>query len=343
MPHKLLPTTLVGSYPQPGWLVDKEMLVASQPARVRMEKVWRFSGDLLIEAQQDAARLVVADQERAGVDILTDGEVGRESYFNLFATGLKGIDLDRPGTAINRRGGTSQVPRVAGPIAWERSALAPAAVFLRSITTRPIKVTVPGPFTLTSLCQDDHYGNVEALAVAYADAVNAELKALKAVGVDVVQLDEPYLQARPEEARRFAIPVINRALAGVEGTTALHLCFGYAYVVKEKPSGYSFLAELEGCTVDQVSIEAAQPKLDLAILAALPSKTVILGVLDLERGTAETADEVAGRIRAALKHVAAERLVIAPDCGMKYLPRALAYAKMKAMCDGAAIVRGEIR
>ena len=342
MATHILPTTLVGSYPQPGWLIDKEMLVGSQPARVRMEKVWRFGGDLLTEAQEDAARLVVADQERAGLDILTDGEVGRESYFNLFATGLKGIDLDRPGTAINRRGGTSQVPRVAGPIEWERPTLAPAAAFLRSITSRPIKVTVPGPFTLTSLCQDDHYGNVEALAVAYADAVNAELKALKAVGVDVVQLDEPYLQARPDEARKFAIPVINRALAGIPGTTALHLCFGYAYVVKEKPSGYSFLRELEDCTAEQISIEAAQPKLDLAILSELPHKTVILGVLDLERKTAETAEEVAARIGAALKHIAAERLVIAPDCGMKYLPRALAFAKMKAMCDGAAIVRAKL-
>lgn len=342
MTNTLLPTTLVGSYPQPDWLVDKEMLTGSQPARVRMEKVWRMSGTLLEEAQQDAARLAVADQEKAGVDIVTDGEVGRESYFNLFATGLGGIDLDRPGEAVNRRGGKSTVPRVAGPIVWERSTLAPAAAFLRSITKLPIKVTVPGPFTLTSLCQDDHYKDVEALAHAYAVAVNRELMALKDVGVDVVQIDEPYLQARPDEARKFAIPVINRALEGVPGTTALHLCFGYAYVVKDKPAGYSFLPELETCTVKQVSIEAAQPKLDPAILRELPTKTVMMGVLDLGRTTAETADEVAASIRAALPHIDAKRLVIAPDCGMKYLPRKLAFAKLEAMCQGAAIVRREI-
>lgn len=342
MTTTLLPTTLVGSYPQPAWLVDREMLVSNHPARVRMEKVWRLTGDLLVEGQQDAARLAVFDQERAGVSILTDGEVGRESYFNLFATGLGGIDLDNPGVAVNRRGGSSTVPRVVGPIRWKHSTLAPAAAFLRSITDRPIKVTVPGPFTLTSLCEDTHYRDTEALAVAYADAVNAELKALKAVGVDVVQLDEPYLQARPDEARRFAVPVINRALAGVHGTTALHLCFGYAYVVKDKPSGYSFLPELQAAAVHQVSIEAAQPGLDPDVLRGLAGKTVILGVLDLGRPTAETAEEVAARIRAALQVVPAERLVIAPDCGMKYLARQLAFAKLQAMCDGAAIVRREI-
>lgn len=339
---QLLPTTLVGSYPQPDWLVDKEMLLGSQPARVRMEKVWRVGGTLLEEAQQDAARLAVADMERAGVDIVTDGEVGRESYFNLFATGLAGIDLDNPGTALNRRGKATAVPRVVGPIEWQMSPLAPAAKHLRAITEKPIKVTVPGPFTLTVLAQDDHYGGVEALAMAYAAAVNRELIELKSVGVDVVQLDEPYLQARPDDGRKFGLKAINAALEGVPGPTALHMCFGYAYVVKDKPAGYSFLAELEDCAVEQVSIEAAQPKLDVSVLKSLPSKEIMVGVLDLGSHQVETADTVASRIRAALEHVAPERLIIAPDCGMKYLPRAVAFGKLKAMCDGAAIVRREL-
>ena len=339
---QLLPTTLVGSYPQPDWLVDKQMLLGAQPPRVRMEKVWRMSGALLEEAQHDAARLAVADMERAGVDIVTDGEVGRESYFNLFATGLAGIDLDNPGTALNRRGKTSIVPRVVAPIAWRRSPLAPAAAFLRAITSRPIKVTVPGPFTLTVLAQDDYYGDVEALAQAYAKAVNRELRELKSVGVDVVQLDEPYLQARPDDGRKFGVQAINAALEGIAGPTALHMCFGYAYVVKDKPAGYSFLGELEDCSVEQVSIEVAQPRLDPALLKALPSKKVMVGVLDLGTHEVETAEIVASRIRAALRHVAPERLIIAPDCGMKYLPREVAFAKLAAMCAGAAIVRREL-
>lgn len=340
---QLLPTTLVGSYPQPDWLVDKQVLLGEQPARVRMEKVWRMGGALRAEAQRDAARLAVGDMERAGVDIVTDGEVDRESYFNLFATGLSGVNLDNPGTALNRRGKTSVVPRVVAPIEWRQSPLAPAASFLRSITTKPVKVTVPGPFTLSVLAQDDHYGDIEELALAYARAVNRELRELKMVGADVVQLDEPYLQARPEDGRKFGLEAINAALEGIPGPTALHMCFGYAYVVKDKPAGYSFLAELENTPVQQVSIEAAQPKLDVSVLRGLPTKQIMVGVLDLGTEAVESAEQVATRIRAALEHVAPERLIVAPDCGMKYLPRDVAYGKLTAMCAGAAIVRRELQ
>ncbi|MGD9827706.1 MAG: 5-methyltetrahydropteroyltriglutamate--homocysteine methyltransferase [Hyphomicrobiaceae bacterium] len=342
MTDRLLPTTLVGSYPQPGWLVDKAALMRAGPPRVRMREVWRFEGALLDEAQRDAARLAVADQERAGIDIVTDGEVGRESYFNLFATSLDGIDLDNPGIAINRRGKKTAVPRVTGPIVWRESALAPAAAHLRSLTSRPIKVTVPGPFTLTTLAEDQHYRDPVALAQAYAVAVNQELKALKAVGVDIVQLDEPYLQAEPDKARAYAVPAITAALEGVSGTKALHLCFGYAYVVKEKPSGYSFLAELADVPVDQISIEAAQPRLDPATLPMLAGKSYIYGVLDLGDESVEPAAVVAARIRAALRHIPAERLILAPDCGMKYLPRDVAYGKLDAMCRAAETVRREL-
>ncbi|MDX1430940.1 MAG: 5-methyltetrahydropteroyltriglutamate--homocysteine methyltransferase [Gammaproteobacteria bacterium] len=343
MDTRLLPTTLVGSYPQPDWLVDKEMLLSNAPPRVRMAQVWRVPGPLLEEAQDDATRLVLRDLEQAGVDILTDGEVRRESYFNRFATGIEGIDLDKPGTVKNRRGRDVAVPRVVGSLRRSHGVQVRDVEFLRANTDRPIKITIPGPFTLTQLAQDDYYHDLEALAFAYADVVNEELRELKAAGADVVQLDEPYLQAQPERARELGVAAIDRALAGIPGTTAVHLCFGYAYVVKEKPPGYSYLHELDACSADQISIEAAQPALDLSILAKLPSKTIILGVLDLGTETIETADRIAARIREALEWVAPERLVIAPDCGMKYLPRSVARAKLDAMVAGARAVRNELQ
>lgn len=338
----LLPTALVGSYPQPGWLVDREVLLGSKPPRVRMEQVWRFSGALRQESQDDAVRLALRDFERAGIDIVTDGEVRRESYFNHFANALDGIDIDRPGQVQSRAGTPSPVPRVVGPVRRTAPVELEAARFLRANTDRATKVTVPGPFTMTQLCVDEHYGDPEALAMAYADAVNAELKDLKAAGIDTVQLDEPYLQAKPEEARRFGIAAIDRALQGVPGPTVVHMCFGYAYVVKDKPSGYSFLPELAGCSASHISIEAAQPKLDLQVLARLESKAILVGVLDLGDAGVETPEAVAARLRAALQVLPPERIVVAPDCGMKYLPRDRAFAKLRAMAAGAAIVRREL-
>ena len=330
----MLTTTVVGSYPQPRWLVDHEKFRSNAVPRVRMREVWRVPEPLLEEAQDDAVRLAVRDMERAGIDVLTDGEQRRESYFNQFATALGGLDLDRPGTAIARTGRPTRVPRVVGPILRERSVLARDARVLRRATDRSIKITVPGPFTMTQLAQDDYYKDEERLAMAYADAVNAELRELEPL-VDVLQIDEPYMQARPDRARAYAIPAIDRALAGITRPTAVHLCFGYAFTVKEKPSGYSFLGELDRCRATQISIEAAQPRLDLSVLSSLPSKTIVLGVLDLGDATAETPAVVADRVRAALRHVPEQRLVIAPDCGMKHLPRDLAFAKLRAMVDGA--------
>jgi 5-methyltetrahydropteroyltriglutamate--homocysteine methyltransferase len=308
--------------------------------RVRMAEVWRVAEPWLREAQDDAVRLAVADMERAGVDVVTDGEQRRESYFNQFATALEGLDLDRPGVAIARTGRETAVPRVVGPIRRARSVLAGEMQFLRGITDRSIKATLPGPFTLAQLAQDEHYRSEERLTMAYAAAVNDELRELEPI-VDVLQLDEPYLQARPDRARAYAIPAIDRALAGLTKPTCVHLCFGYAFAAAlagaGKPSAYSFLPELDRCCAGQISIEAAQPKLDLSDLGALPSKTIAVGVLDLSDPTPETADVVAERIRAALKHLPAARLVAAPDCGMKYLPRALAWAKLRALAEGARI------
>ncbi len=336
----LLPTTVVGSYPQPGWLIDRAQLGSKVP-RVRMPEIWKVERRFLDEAQDDATLLAIRDMERAGIDIITDGEMRRESYSNRFATALEGIDIENPGSTINRSGVPIPVPRVAGPI-HRRGAIEVSDVeFLRANTNRKIKITLPGPFTMAQQAQDDYYKDEEALALAFAAAVNEELKDLKAAGADVVQIDEPWLQARPERAARYGVKAINRALQGVPGTTVVHLCFGYAAAVKDKPTGYSFLPQLEGTSASQVSIEAAQPCLDLNVLREF-SKTVMVGVIDLGSGRVESADEVAGRIRAALKHVPAERLVVAPDCGMKYLTREAAFGKLKALAEGAAIVRKEL-
>jgi 5-methyltetrahydropteroyltriglutamate--homocysteine methyltransferase len=336
-----LTTTVVGSYPQPDWLIDRERLGARLPPRVRALELWRVDAAFLEEAQDDATRLAVEDMERAGVDLVTDGEMRRESYSNRFATALAGVDLDNPGVALDRTGHENPVPRVVGPIYRTRPVEVRDVEFLRALTDRRIKITVPGPFTMTQQAQDDHYGDGRALALAYAEAVNEELRDLKAAGADVVQIDEPYLQARPEPAREYALEAIDRALEGIEGDTVLHTCFGYAHVVKERLTGYPFLRELDGCRATHVSLEAAQPGLDPKVLDDLPSKAIVLGVLDLGSPEAETPEVVAERIRRALSVVGPERLIVAPDCGMKYLPRDLAFRKLEAMVAGARLVSKE--
>jgi 5-methyltetrahydropteroyltriglutamate--homocysteine methyltransferase len=337
-----LVTSVVGSYPQPVWLIDRERLGERLPPRVRARELWRVPDEQLEEAQDDATRLAVADMERAGVDVVSDGEMRRESYSNRFATALDGIDLDNPGVALDRTGHENPVPRVVGPVRRARPVEVRDVEFLRSITDRRIKITVPGPFTMTQQAQNDHYGNDRELALAYAEAVNEELHDLKAAGADVVQIDEPYLQARPEPAREYALEAINRALDGIEGDTVLHTCFGYAHIVHDRPTGYPFLRELEDCAATHLSLEAAQPDLDPGVLRDLPSKVIVLGVLDLGSGEAESSELVAERIRRALEIVPPERLVPAPDCGMKYLSRELAFRKLRAMVEGARLVRAEL-
>ena len=339
--NKLLPTTVVGSYPQPDWLVDRAALSKSVP-RVRKRDVWRIPEPYLEQAQDDATILAIRDMERAGIDVITDGEVRRESYFNRFATALDGIDNDNPGSAVARTGAQIPVPRVVGKVQRLRPVEKRDAEFLRRNTSRAIKITLPGPFTMTQLAKDEHYGDERALAMDYADAVNEEARDLKAAGADFIQLDEPYLQAHPDKARRYGVEAIDRALAGIAGPTIVHMCFGYAYVVKDKPSGYSFLPELDRCCAAQISIEAAQPRLDLAILAALPSKAMMVGVLDLGDASIETPATVAARLTDALAHIPPERLVVAPDCGMKYLPRDVAYGKLVAMVEGTRQVRARL-
>jgi len=338
MHGKLLPTTVVGSYPQPEWLIDRSLLAANTPPRVRMRQLWRVAPDQLEQAQDDATLLAVRDQERAGIDIVSDGEMRRESYFNRFATALDGVDLDRPGVALDRTGHENPVPRVVGPIHRTGPVETRDVEFLRSITDRRIKITVPGPFTMSQQAQNDYYAEDGELALAYADAVNAELHDLKAAGADVVQIDEPYLQARPEQAREYAIEAIDRALEGIEGDTVLHTCFGYAHIVHDRPSGYPFLGELDACAATHLSLEAAQPGLDPEVLRDVAGKTILLGVLDLGSEEVEPPEVVADRIRKALSVLPPERLVAAPDCGMKYLPRERAFGKLQSMVAGARLV-----
>lgn len=339
---EVLLTTVVGSYPQPDWLVDRENLLSRLPPRVRAREIWRVDPVHLEQAQDDATLLAIRDMERAGIDVITDGEMRRESYSNHFATALEGMDIDNPGYALDRTGHPNPVPRVTGPIRWTRPILKRDLEFLRRNTGRKIKVTLPGPFTMTQQAQNDHYADDRSLALDLAGAVNREIRALMDAGADVVQIDEPYLQARPENARKYALDAINRALDQVKGTTALHTCFGYAHVVKNRLTGYPFLADLNTCAAQQISIEAAQPELDLSILEKLPDKTIILGVISLGDMKVEPPETVAARIRKALRHVPPGRLVLAPDCGMKYLPREVAFGKLQALAEGTRIVRREI-
>jgi 5-methyltetrahydropteroyltriglutamate--homocysteine methyltransferase len=337
----LCPTSLVGSYPQPDWLIDRAKLAGRFPPRVRARELWRVDPAYLEEAQNDATMLAVRAQEQAGLDILTDGEIRRESYSNRFATALDGVDIDNPGTALDRSGHPNPVPRVTGAIRRRHPVEVEDLKFLRANTSRTIKITVPGPFTMAQQAQDDYYGSTESLALGYAEAVSEEVRDLFAAGADIVQLDEPYLQARAEQAHRYGVKVVNRALEGAPGTTAVHLCFGYAAIIHDRPAGYSFLPELADCSCDQISIETAQSGLDCSVLAALDGKTIILGVLDLNDHTVEPPETVTDRVRRALPYVPSGRLVLAPDCGMKYLPRDVAFGKLTALTAAAAQLRTE--
>ncbi len=342
MPDLLL-TTVVGSYPQPDSLIDRAALGGRLPPRVRAREIWRVAPELLEKAQDDATIVAIRDMERAGIDIITDGEIRRESYSNRFATALEGMDLDNPGTALDRTGHPNPVPRVVGPIRRTRPVEVRDVQFLRRHTDRRIKATLPGPFTMSQQAQNDHYKDEAGLAMALAVAVNEEIKDLLAAGADIVQIDEPYLQARAEKAKLFALPAINRALEGIAGPTALHTCFGYAHIVHDRPNGYPFLAELAGAAAAQISMESAQQKVDLSVLESLRGKTLIVGVIDLaDDSPVEDVDTVVARIRAALKHVDPDKLVLAPDCGMKYLPREKAFAKLSVLAQAAARVRAEL-
>lgn len=337
----LFPTTLVGSYPQPEWLIDRKKLAGRFPPRVRARELWRIAEPFLAEAQDDATVMAIKAQEDAGLDIITDGEIRRESYSNRFATALEGVDIDNPGVALDRSGHPNPVPRIVGKIRRRHAVEVEDLLFLKRHTTRKVKITVPGPFTMSQQAQNDFYTSPKEAALAYAVAVNEEIKDLFAAGADIVQIDEPYMQARPKPAEEYGLEALNTALDGVTGTTAVHICFGYAAVIHERPSGYSFLGQLSQCSCNQISFETAQSNLDCSVVTQLKGKKLILGVINLADMDVETPEIVAARIRRALPYAPAEDIIVAPDCGMKYLPRDVAFGKMKAMVAGAAIVRQE--
>jgi len=337
----LFPTTLVGSYPQPEWLIDRDKLAGRFPPRTRARELWRIPEPRLAEAQDDATLLAIHAQEKAGLDIITDGEIRRESYSNRFATALEGIDIDNPGTALDRSGHPNPVPRIVGRIRRKHPVEIDDVAFLRANTDKLIKMTVPGPFTMSQQAQNDFYSSEEEAALDYAAAVNEEIRDLFAAGADIVQIDEPYMQARPEKARQFGLSALNRALDGITGTTAVHICFGYAAVIHERPSGYSFLPELAACSCGQISIETAQSKLDCAVLAELAGKKIMVGCIDLADMTVEKPDTIAARVKRALPYLKKEDVILAPDCGMKYLPRDVAFGKIRAMSDAAMLLRAE--
>ena len=337
----LFPTTLVGSYPQPEWLIDRKKLAGRFPPRVRARELWRVEEKFLKEAQEDATVLAIQAQEAAGIDIITDGETRRESYSNRFATALEGVDIDNPGTALDRSGHPNPVPRIVGKVRRRHPVEVEDLLFLKRHTAKPVKMTVPGPFTMSQQAQNDYYASEEEAAMDYAVAVNQEIKDLFAAGADIVQIDEPYMQARPEKARQYGLKALNRALEGVSGVTAVHICFGYAAIIHARPSGYSFLPELSGCSCQQVSIETAQSGLDCSVLETLRGKKIMVGVLDLDDMTVETPQQVLARVKRAMPYVPKENILLAPDCGMKYLPREVAYGKMKAMVEAARLLRAE--
>jgi 5-methyltetrahydropteroyltriglutamate--homocysteine methyltransferase len=337
----LFPTTLVGSYPQPEWLIDRKKLAGRFPPRVRARELWRVEESLLKEAQDDATVLAIRAQEAAGLDVITDGETRRESYSNRFATALEGVDLDRPGTALDRSGHPNPVPRIVGKVRRKHPVEIDDLLFLKKHTRNPVKMTVPGPFTMSQQAQNDYYASEEEAAMDYAVAVNEEIRDLFAAGADIVQIDEPYMQARPEKARQYGLRALNRALEGISGVTAVHICFGYAAIIHSRPSGYSFLPELTGCSCRQVSIETAQSNLDCAVLEKLAGKKIMLGVLNLNDPTVETPQQVFDRVKRAMPYVQKENIILAPDCGMKYLPREVAFGKMRAMVEAAQLLRAE--
>jgi len=339
----LFPTTLVGSYPQPEWLIDRQKLAGRFPPRVRARELWRIEERFLKQAQDDATLLAIQAQEAAGLDIVTDGEIRRESYSNRFATALEGVDIDNPGTALDRSGHPNPVPRIVGRIRRKHAVEVEDLKFLKRHTSRKTKITVPGPFTMLQQAQNDFYESEEEAAMDYAAAVNAEIRDLFAAGADIVQVDEPYMQARPEKARQYGLKALNRALETVRGETAVHICFGYAAIIHTRPSGYSFLPELAGCACRQVSIETAQSGLDCAVLDSLKDKKIMVGVIDLSDTTVETPQTVVERARRALRHVRPENMILAPDCGMKYLPREVAEGKMRALVEGAGLLRAQYR
>jgi 5-methyltetrahydropteroyltriglutamate--homocysteine methyltransferase len=337
----LFPTTLVGSYPQPEWLIDRKKLAGRFPPRVRAQELWRIPEPWLSQAQDDATLLAIQAQEAAGLDIITDGEMRRESYSNRFATALEGVDIDHPGSALDRSGHPNPVPRIVGKLRRVRPVEVDDLLFLKRHTARKVKITVPGPFTMSQQAQNDYYPTEEDAAVDYAAAVNEEIRDLFAAGADIVQIDEPYMQARPEKARQYGLKALNRALEGVSGVTAVHICFGYAAIIHQRPSGYSFLPELAGCSCNQVSVETAQSGLDCSVLAALKGKKVMVGCIDLSDMAVETPQKVVERAKRALRYLAPEDVILAPDCGMKYLPRDAAYGKMQALVAGARLLRAE--
>jgi 5-methyltetrahydropteroyltriglutamate--homocysteine methyltransferase len=338
----LLPTTLVGSFPQPDWLIDRKKLAGRFPPRTRAKELWRVPEPFLAEAQDDATLIAIRAQEEAGLDIVSDGEIRRESYSNRFATALDGVDLDNPGTALDRSGHPNPVPRIVGKIRRRHPVEVEDVQFLRRHTKKQIKITVPGPFTMSQQAQNDFYASEEEAAMDYAAAVNEEIRDLFAAGADVVQVDEPYMQARPEKARQYGLRALNRALDAITGTTAVHICFGYAAIIHDRPSGYSFLPELADCSCKQVSIETAQSNLDCSALKPLSGKQILLGVIDLSDMNVEAPETVANRIRRALPYVDARDIIVSTDCGMKYLPRDVAAGKLRALVEGARLVRREL-
>jgi 5-methyltetrahydropteroyltriglutamate--homocysteine methyltransferase len=339
---RLLPTTIAGSLPKPAWLATPEVLWAP----------WRLAGEQLAEGKRDAVLLALRDQEAAGIDIVGDGEQSRQHFVHGFLAGIEGVDMTRRRRIPIRAGRyEADCPTVTGPIRRPAPVHAEEARFARAHTAHRLKFTLPGPMTIVDTVADEHDGDRVRLAMAFARVLNEEARELAALGVDVVQIDEPAFNVYMDEVRDWGIAALERAVDGVACTTAVHVCYGYgieANIAWKRSLGDEWrqyeltFPHLARSRIDQVSLECANSRVPMSLLSLLDGKDVLAGCIDVASTHVETPEEVAGVIREALRHVAPERLQPCTNCGMAPLPREVARAKLRALAAGAALVREEL-
>jgi 5-methyltetrahydropteroyltriglutamate--homocysteine methyltransferase len=337
----LLQTTIAGSLPKPSWLAVPHELWAP----------WRQEGDALAEAKRDAVRLVLADQEHAGIDIVTDGEQTRRHFVTTFLEALDGVDFAHKKTVRIRKRYDADVPVVVGPVARRHPVYVDDARFLRSATDREVKYTLPGPMTMVDTLYDAHYKSREKLAWAFAEILNDEARAIEATGVDVIQFDEPAFNVYFDEVSDWGVRTLERAAQGLACKTAVHICYGYgikANIDWKKSLGSEWrqyeeiFPALARSAIRQVSLECANSHVPIELIGLLDGKDVLVGAIDVATERIETAEDVAATIRAALKYVPAERLYPCTNCGMVPLSRGVARGKLRALGAGAALVRAEM-
>lgn len=339
--NKLLPTSTAGSLPKPSWLAQPETLWSP----------WRLQGDVLPEGKQDALRVALHDQQRAGIDIVSDGEQTRQHFVTTFIEHLSGVDFEKRETVRIRNRYDASVPTVVGAVSRPKSVFVEDAAFLRSQTDQPIKWALPGPMTMIDTLYDAHYQSREKLAWEFAAILNQEAKELEAAGVNIVQFDEPAFNVFFDEVNDWGIAALERAAEGLKCETAVHICYGYGIKANtdwKKTLGAEWrqyeevFPKLQKSTIDIISLECQNSRVPMDLIALIRGKKVMVGAIDVATTTIETPDQVASLLRKALQFVDADKLYPCTNCGMAPLPRSVATAKLRALSAGAQIVRGEL-